>query len=74
MADRLLTEREAAERLGMSPRYMEARRQRVGGPPFIRISSRAIRYRTDDLDEWIASRRATSTAEYREAAASGEGR
>ena len=66
MLQRLVSQNEAAELLGMSPRYLEARRQRGGGPPFIRISARAIRYRTDDLDEWIEKRRANSTAEYRE--------
>ena len=59
-----LTQREAAERLGMSERYLESQRHKGDGPPFIRISARAIRYRVDDLEAWSDARRHNSTAEY----------
>jgi predicted DNA-binding transcriptional regulator AlpA len=59
----LLTEKEAAELLGMTPRFLQARRVRGNGPPFVRISSRAIRYRVSDLESWVRDRLRTSTAE-----------
>lgn len=59
----LLTEKEAAKLLGMTPRFLQARRVRGNGPPFIRISSRAIRYRVSDLENWVQDRLRASTAE-----------
>jgi hypothetical protein len=43
------------------------------GPPFIRLGSRIVVYDTEDLDRYMAARRATSTSE-RPAAAAGESR
>ena len=54
--DDLLTVREAAAILSVSIAWMEARRFRGDGPPFIRIGARGIRYRRDKLREWIGSR------------------
>lgn len=54
--DRLLNTREAAEYLGMSMAFLE--RDRWTGPkvPFVRVGSRAVRYRKTDLDCYIESR------------------
>ena len=62
--DELLREPGAAEVLDVTPRTMEAWRHRGGGPPYIRLSARAIRYRRGDLLEWALQRRVRSTAEY----------
>ena len=62
--DTLLTERQAARMLAVTTRALQAWRYRGGGPPFIRISSRLIRYRQCDLHEWIASKMCRSTSEY----------
>ena len=59
----LLTESEAARRLGFSPRFLQQRRYTGGGPRFVRISARAIRYRPEDLVEWAADRLRTSTSD-----------
>ena len=40
----LLTPQEAADFLGLTPRFLEVRRYRGDGPIFIRISGRVIRY------------------------------
>ncbi len=42
--ERLLTTKEAAEWCNFKPRFLEARRARGGGPKYLRISSRAVRY------------------------------
>lgn len=59
----LLTPNQAAERIGLSPRFLEARRHRGGGPRFVRVSARCIRYRPEDLDTWATERLATSTSD-----------
>jgi len=55
--DPLLTSREAAEYLGISPRYLEALRHRKStGPRFTRPSGRPQGrpyYRVSDLEEWL---------------------
>ena len=61
--DSLLTEDEAASLLGFTPRTMQAWRVRGGGPPFLRISSRALRYMRSDLLSWAKSKRKASTSE-----------
>ena len=60
-ADCLLTERHAADFLNVTTRALQAWRQRSGGPAFIRISSRCIRYRRHELIEWADARLKTST-------------
>ena len=64
--DRLLTQQEAADRLNLSPRFLEVRRYRGGGPPFVRVSSRCVRYRPEDLEAWTAERVRTSTSDRRD--------
>jgi hypothetical protein len=59
----LLTEDEAAQLLGFTPRFLQQRRYRGDGPPFCRISARAIRYRVVDLEAWAAERIRTSTSD-----------
>ena len=45
-----------AEILGMSTAWVERARSVGYGPPFIRISPRAIRYRPDALRDWLEER------------------
>ncbi len=59
----LLTEAEAADRIGFTPRFLQERRFRGGGPPFVKVSARAIRYRPEDLKEWAAARLRSSTSD-----------
>ncbi len=40
--------------LGLSPRTLEAMRLRCGGPPFIAVTSKAVRYLRGDLENWLA--------------------
>ncbi len=59
----LLTEAEAAELLGFTPRFLQNRRTRGDGPPFIAISARAVRYLPEDLRAWAEQRRRSSTSD-----------
>ncbi len=61
--DALLTEAQAAQFLGFTSRALQAWRYRGGGPIFVRVSSRAIRYRKRELIEWVDARLKTSTAD-----------
>ena len=59
----LIDEVAAASFLGLSRRYLQNVRQRGGGPRYVRLSSRCIRYRRSDLQEWVEARLRTSTAD-----------
>ncbi len=61
--DRLFSENEAASFLGYSIRALQNWRVRGGGPKFIRVSSRSIRYRRRDLIEWAEARLQSNTSE-----------
>ncbi len=61
----LLTEAQAARLLNFTPRFLQARRARGDGPPWVSISARAIRYRRSDLLEWIESHVRASAADRR---------
>lgn len=60
--DRLLTRPEVASTFGLSKRWLEVAAVRGDGPPMIKIG-RSVRYRTGDLQEWIAARRVASTSQ-----------
>jgi predicted DNA-binding transcriptional regulator AlpA len=61
--DCLLRPNEAARQLGVSLSCLEAWRYRGGGPRFVRISARCVRYRRVDLEQWIRERVRSSTSE-----------
>ncbi len=58
----LLTERETAALLGMTVSFLQARRVRGGGPVFVRVGTRTVRYDVRDLDRWIEEHRRESTS------------
>ena len=59
----LLTEAEAARLIGFTQRFLQQRRYTGGGPRYIRVSARAIRYRPEDLEAWAAERIRSSTSD-----------
>ena len=61
--DALLMTTEAAFLAGLEPRTLEAKRLRGGGPLFVRISARAVRYRRKDLIDWIENRLVRTTSD-----------
>jgi excisionase family DNA binding protein len=61
-AIRLLTPKEAAERLKVSVSWLAKARISGEGPDYIKIG-RSVRYREEDLIEWMKARRRRSTRE-----------
>lgn len=61
--DRLIGEREAASFLGYSVRALQNWRVRGGGPDFVKISGRSIRYRRREMIAWIEGRIRSNTSE-----------
>lgn len=59
----LIAETEAADFIGYTVRALQNWRVRGGGPKFIRVSSRSIRYRRKDLIDWADARIVASTAQ-----------
>jgi excisionase family DNA binding protein len=52
-----LTTKEAAQYIGMSEAFLERDRSCAGDGkiPFVRVGTRAVRYRRTDLDNYLAS-------------------
>ncbi len=59
----LLDEHAASKSLGLTPRTLQGWRRLGGGPPFVKISSRCIRYRPQDLEKWAEDRLRSSTSD-----------
>lgn len=60
--EELYTIDEVAEHLGMTRGALATMRYEGKGPLLVKLTSRQIRYRASDLDEWIESRVRESTA------------
>lgn len=60
---KLLNTLEAANYLGLSKAFLERDRWAGAKVPFIKISTRAVRYRLDDLEKYIESRVRKSTSD-----------
>lgn len=59
----LLTTSQAAHYLGVSKAFLERDRWAGARVPFIKVGSRAVRYRQADLDDYIESRIRQSTSQ-----------
>jgi predicted DNA-binding transcriptional regulator AlpA len=60
----LLNTEQAARFLGVSCSFLERDRWAGAKVPFVRLGSRSIRYRQEDLNIFVASRMKMSTSEY----------
>ncbi len=63
MKDRLITTKEAATILGVSKAFLERDRWAGARIPFIKVGSRAVRYRVQDLEAYLEAHRYRSTTE-----------
>lgn len=61
MTNPLLTPAEAGAQLGLTPAALAQLRYTGGGPCFVKLTAKAVRYRQSDLDSWIAGKARTST-------------
>lgn len=61
--DSLIGENEAARFLGYTVRALQNWRVRGGGPKFVKVSARSIRYRRRDLITWAEARLVSNTSE-----------
>lgn len=61
--NQLMNERDAAAFLGYTVRALQNWRVRGGGPKFVKVSARSIRYRMRDLLDWIDAHTVTSTSD-----------
>lgn len=61
--DQLVCEKEAAAFLGYTIRALQNWRLRGGGPQFVKVSARSIRYRRRDLIVWTEARLRRNTSE-----------
>jgi hypothetical protein len=71
--DQLLSTRETARLLGVSVQFLEIGRNPKYnyGPPYVKLSTRHVRYSRGAIIEWVAARRHASTAEYSTATRAG---
>lgn len=51
----LLSRRDAAAYLGITPESLETAAMRRSGPVFFRFATGFVRYRREDLDAWLAT-------------------
>ncbi|UTW46764.1 AlpA family transcriptional regulator [Bacterioplanoides sp. SCSIO 12839] len=70
MTRQLLTTKQAAEFLGVSSAFLNRDRCEAARIPFVQLGARAIRYRPEDLEAFVASSARRSTSEYQQGTAS----
>lgn len=58
----LLTQEQVSELLGFAPSTLQTWRSRGGGPPFLRLGHRTVRYRRSAVDAWVLERDAAMRA------------
>ena len=58
-----LNTKQAASYLNLSHQYLEIARHKGGGPQYIKLA-KAVRYRPEDLDDWMVNHTQRNTAEY----------
>ena len=63
MSKMLLTTKEAAHLLGVSEAFLERDRWAGARIPFIKVGSRAVRYRITDLETYIQAQASQSTSQ-----------
>lgn len=63
MQTQLLNTQQAAEFLGVSVAFLERDRWAGARVPFIKVGSRAVRYKQSDLDQYIDACRQRSISE-----------
>jgi len=63
MSKQLLTTKEAARYLGVSKAFLERDRCYTARIQFVKVGSRAVRYRPEDLDAYLSAQVRKSTSD-----------
>jgi len=42
--------------VGLTPASLAQLRYTAGGPKYVKLTAKAVRYRTADLDQWVAAK------------------
>jgi predicted DNA-binding transcriptional regulator AlpA len=63
MCKKLINEREASELFGMSTAWFQRKRWEGGGPLFLKIDKKSIRYQISDLNDYFIKKKLRSTSE-----------
>jgi predicted DNA-binding transcriptional regulator AlpA len=58
----VMDQKETAQLIGMTQRYLEGLRYRGGGPQYLKLGNR-VAYRLEDVQTWLAGQRRTSTSD-----------
>lgn len=59
----LLSREEIQEEYGLSRRWLELAALKGNGPAYVKIGSRTVRYRREEIDRWLAEREVRSTSD-----------
>jgi len=59
-----LTTAQAAAVVGLRKNTLEKFRCFGGGPPYVKIGKKSVRYRRMDLESWLETQLVSSTSEY----------
>jgi excisionase family DNA binding protein len=62
-SDALLDSKQAAEYLNVAVKTLQNLRWKGGGPRFIKLGERLVRYRKSDLDQFVETNLRQSTSE-----------
>lgn len=60
--DPLIPPVELSDRLGLTPQLLADWRSRRVGPAYLKLGHRTVRYRSSDVDKWLASRKVGGAA------------
>jgi predicted DNA-binding transcriptional regulator AlpA len=60
-ASEYISVQEVADYTGLSAKFWNNLRSNGGGPVYVKLSARAVRYRRADVDGWMAERIRRST-------------
>ena len=63
MTDACMRTPEASRYLGISESTLNKTRLTGNGPPFVKVTPRAVAYRKADLDAWLEARLCQSTSD-----------
>lgn len=61
--DRYIDEKQVAEYLGISPKTLQGYRVKGGGPEFMKIGHKSVRYKFSDIQQWAENRKKRNTSE-----------